>query len=326
MLAEFACGQAAPGVPMKVDSLTAWFSASKPVTAMAIAILLDRGQVALDDRVSRYLPAFGNGKEACTIRQVLTHQGGFAGALDDGEEGSWEEIIGRICGYPAEYPPGARAGYHPTSGWYVLAEILHIVDGRTVGQFVSEELFTVLGMSGSYMGVPLADQAALGGRLARVDLGQTERQQFATREFVDRFNGPQEMTRVNPSGGIRGPAGDLTRFYSWLLAGGKWADRQLVDSRTVALFTACHRWDMPDTTLMGANLAWGLGFSLFGNADIGRAASRRVFGHSGMVSSIGLGDPETGLAVAIVTTGLLDPMTNARRLRRASAAAFDACR
>jgi CubicO group peptidase (beta-lactamase class C family) len=93
----------------------------------------------------------------------------------------------------------------------------------------------------------------------------------------------------------------------------------------VELFTACHRWDMPDATLMGANLAWGLGFGLHGNADIHRGASRRVFGHSGMVSSVGLGDPVWGLSCVVITTGLLDPMTNARRLRDATGGAFEAC-
>ena len=115
-----------------------------------------------------------------------------------------------------------------------------------------------------------------------------------------------------------------------LLAGGQWAEephatRTLLDRRTVELFTACHRWNMPDSTLMGAPLAWGLGFGLHGNADIHRAASRRVFGHSGMVSSVGLADPVNGLTCVVITSGLLDPMTNARRLRDATGAAYEAC-
>ena len=102
---EYAVGEAAPGVPMTPDSLTAWFSASKPVTAMAIALLYDRGLLALDDPVRRHIPEFGNGKEACTIRHVLTHMGGFPGAIHREDGLGWDELIAVICAHPAEYPP-----------------------------------------------------------------------------------------------------------------------------------------------------------------------------------------------------------------------------
>lgn len=325
-LLEFACGEAAPGAPLTVDSVTAWFSASKPLTAMAIACLYDRGRLGLDDPVREYLPAFGAGKETCTIRHVLTHTGGFAEAVRQADDKPWDVLIAEISAHPAEHVPGTRAGYHATAGWYVLAEIVRLVDGRTIDRFVAEELFGPAGMGESHMGIPPARQAALGDRLATVALGRTERTPFADEAFITRFNSEGEIARVNPSGGIRGPARDLGRFYELMLAKGRAAAGPLIDPRTVELFTACHRWDMPDATLMGANLAWGLGFGLHGNADIHRGASRRVFGHSGMVSSVGLGDPVWGLSCVVITTGLLDPMTNARQLREATGGAFEACR
>ena len=72
-------------------------------------------------------------------------------------------------------------------------------------------------------------------------------------------------------------------------------------------------------------MAWGLGFGKYGNADIHRSVSRRVFNHSGMVSSIAFGDPERQLACVIITNGLLDPLTNARRLRGVTEAILSAC-
>ncbi len=323
---EAAVGEAAPGQPMTAEHLTAWFSACKPVTALAIALLYDRGALALDDPVRRYLPEFGAGKERCTIRQVLTHQGGFAGALDVREPLEWDEAIARIGAYPAEYPPGSKAGYHSSTGWFVLGEIVRRSDGRPIDRFVAEEVFAPLGMSASRMGIPAPQQRTLEHRLARVQLGRTERPPFVEPAFIDQFNGPREIARVNPSGGIRGPARDLGRLYECLLAEGRGPERPLLDRRTVALFTACHRWGVPDQTLLGAPLAWGLGFGLHGNADYHRDYSRRVFGHSGMVSTVGLADPQTGLACVVVTTGLLDPMTNARRLREVNGTAVRALR
>jgi CubicO group peptidase (beta-lactamase class C family) len=322
---DFACGEAAPGRPMTPDTLTAWFSASKPLTAMAVALLVDRGQVDLDDPVRRYLPEFGAGKEACTLRHVLTHQGGFAGAVSHANTLAWEEIVAAICAYPAEYAPGTRAGYHPTSGWYVLAEVLRRVDGRGIDRFLAEEFFAPLGMADSHLGIPQARQADLAPRLAQVQLGRTEREHFASPEFIAQFNGAAEIARVSPSGGGRGPARDLGRFYELLLAKGRWADRQILDPRTVQLFTACHRWELPDKTLAGAPLPWGLGFCLYGNADVHPAVSRRVFGHSGMVSGVAFADPDAGLVCVVITTGLLDPLTNARRLRDVNGPVVKAC-
>ncbi len=323
---EFACGEAAPGRLMTPDTLTAWFSASKPLTAMAIALLVDRGQVDLDDPIRKTIPEFGAGKETCTLRHVLTHQGGFTGSVSHADSRGWDEILAAICAYPAEYPPGTRAGYHPTSGWYVLGEVLRRVDGRPIDRFLAEEFFGPLGMADSHLGIPPERQLALEPRLARVQLGRTEREHFASPAFIAQFNGPDEIARVNPSGGGRGPARDLGRFYELLLAKGRWNDRQLVDARTVQLFTACHRWDLPDKTLAGAPLPWGLGFCLYGNADVSPSVSRRVFGHSGMVSTIAFADPDSALVCVVVTTGLLDPMTNARRLREANGPIVKACR
>jgi CubicO group peptidase (beta-lactamase class C family) len=205
----------------------------------------------------------------------------------------------------------------------VLGEVLRVIDGRTIDRFVAEELLAPLGMKSSYMGIP--PEAALEDRLALVALGTSDRENYASQAMVDAFNSPAELARVNPSGGMRGPARDLGRIYELLLARGGWEGRQLIDPRTVALFTACHRWDLPDQTLMQAPLAWGLGFGLYGSADMHRAVSRRVFSHSGMVSSVAFGDPERGLACVVITTGLLDAMGNARRLREVTGAVVEAC-
>ena len=99
----------------------------------------------------------------------------------------------------------------------------------------------------------------------------------------------------------------------------------LLRRETVELFTACHRWGLPDLTLGNAPLAWGLGFGLHGNSDLPTSASRRVFCHSGMVSSVAMGDPDRHLACVVITTGLLDPMGNARRLRAVTGAVVRAC-
>ena len=67
-----------PGPPVTADSLFLIFSATKPLTAMAIHLLAERGRLDLEAPVARYWPEFGClGKESVSILHVLSHQGGF---------------------------------------------------------------------------------------------------------------------------------------------------------------------------------------------------------------------------------------------------------
>src|SRR4051794_3153346 len=78
---EGAWGVARPGVSMTTDTLMPWLSATKIITAIAVAREWERGEFDLDERVSDHIPAFAvGGKEAITIRHLLTHTGGFRSA------------------------------------------------------------------------------------------------------------------------------------------------------------------------------------------------------------------------------------------------------
>src|SRR2546425_9165540 len=66
-VADFAIGVARPGVPMGRDTLMPWLSAGKPLAAVAVAQLWERGLLDLDDPVARHIPMFAaNGKQAGT--------------------------------------------------------------------------------------------------------------------------------------------------------------------------------------------------------------------------------------------------------------------
>src|SRR5947207_14825722 len=63
-----ALGEAQPGVPMRPDTIMLWLSATKPITAVAVAPLWEQGELELDETVCRFIPEFGAlGKESITI-------------------------------------------------------------------------------------------------------------------------------------------------------------------------------------------------------------------------------------------------------------------
>ena len=167
-VADFGRGEARPGVPMTADSIVLWLSAGKPIAATAILQLVERGKLGLDDPVVRHVPEFAqHGKAAITIRQLLTHTGGFRWAPVEGTE-PWDEIIARMAAARPEpgWTPGAKAGYHAYTSWFVLAEIIRRVDGRTFSDYVRQQIFLPLAMVDSWIGMPPEVYAAYGPRMA----------------------------------------------------------------------------------------------------------------------------------------------------------------
>ena len=74
---DVAIGESIPGRALRTDDLMLWYSSGKPLTTTAVLQLWERGQLGLDDLVADYIDGWGNGKERCTLRHVLTHTGGF---------------------------------------------------------------------------------------------------------------------------------------------------------------------------------------------------------------------------------------------------------
>src|SRR5215471_9730293 len=66
-------------VPMTLDTVFDLASLTKPIaTATSIMVLAERGVVALDDPVAKYVPEFaGGGRAAITLRHLLLHVSGL---------------------------------------------------------------------------------------------------------------------------------------------------------------------------------------------------------------------------------------------------------
>jgi len=318
-LLDVAVGESRPGRALRTDDLMLWYSSGKPVTTAAVLQLWERGRLGLDDPVGRYLPGFGAGKERVTIRHVLTHTGGFpmAGPGEPFDRDlPYDEVIARITAHPAEWEPGTKAGYHPSTGWKVLGAIVEVIDGRPIDRYLAEEVLPVAGMTDSHLGIDVDTQAALGDRLAPVHWtghalaiptsdGGIRMWEYHIEKI---HNEAWHVAKVEPGGGMRGPASDLGRFYESLLGYGG----RVLDPRTVEVMTAVHRYGVPDVILGGMKIPWGLGVQVAGGMTGG--VGRRAYGHNGMASSRGMADPDAGLVLVFITNGLTDPLRNEQRM------------
>jgi len=316
-----ALGEDRPGVPLTRDHLMLWLSATKAVTAVAIAQLWERGRLALDDPIAVHLPEFAQGgKEQVTLRHALTHTSGFR-MIDVGwPELSWEEVLRKICKRRLEprWVPGEKAGYHLTSSWFVLGELIRRLDGRPVDRYLRQEIFEPLGMESCWVGMPVERyrEELEAGRLAHT--WNTEGWQDGDEPPAHPWRQEARATRPSPGGNGRGPMRELGRFYEALLAGGG----PLVSPQTVEAMTARHRAGLYDHTFRHV-MDWGLGFILDSNqygADTvpygyGPHASRRTFGHSGYRSVSAFADPRHRLAVALAFNGTPTHEAHERRVR-----------
>jgi CubicO group peptidase (beta-lactamase class C family) len=317
---------AVAGRPLRTDDVMLWYSSGKPLTTVAVLQLWERGLLQLDDPVGRYVSGWAGGKERCTLRHVLTHTGGFPMYRDKAFDCdvSYADTVARIADHPADWEPGTAAGYHPVTGWKVLGAVVEVVDGRSIDRYVADEILAPLGLQNTYLGIPLAEQAALGDRLVPVAwkghmfpaLDPDGALSMAPYRVDEIHNEPWHVAKVEPGGGTRGPARELGRFYESLLGYG---DVALLEPRTVEMMSAVHRYGLRDP-ILGTATPFGLGVAV----DFTGGAGRRAFGHGGMASSRGLADPDCDLVMVVVCNGLPNPLAAERRIMELTDAVYTA--
>ncbi len=319
VVADLAIGESRPGVMMSPETLMLWLSAGKPIAAAAILQLRDLGLCTLDNPVATHIPEFAaGGKEAITIRQLLTHTGGFRWVDVGNALTPWDEIIRRICVARIErdWTPGARAGYHPYTSWYILGELVRRLDGRPFQEYVRDEIFLPLGMHNCWIGMSAEQYQAYGLRLGQMQ--NTERGEGA----IHTWSTPEGVTHCAPGGNGHGPMRELATFYETLLADGQRNGTCLLQPATVAEMISPERVGMLDETFK-QKIDWGLGVILDSKHNglvwvpygYGRHASSRAFGHSGSQSSVAFADPEYGLVAAIVLNGTPGEARHQPRMR-----------
>jgi CubicO group peptidase (beta-lactamase class C family) len=265
--------------PMSRDTLFRMASTTKPVTAVAILMLLEEGKLRLTDPVSRFIPEFKDTKVAIaktgseeielvaanrpiTIRDLLTHTSG----LGSGGPGSKEaakrrqprkptdtlaDVIPRLGAMPLDFQPGTKWAYSGGAGFDVLARIVEIASGQPFDQFLQQRLFEPLGMKDTFFVVPDERKP----RLATIYRGSAKGlEKVTTPNFL------ANTSYFSGAGGLTSSAEDFARFAQMLVNGGQLNGRRVLSPRTVRLLGSNQVG-----TLFGGQLGRpraGLGFGL----------------------------------------------------------------
>lgn len=135
--------------PWTRDTLVNVWSTTKTVTALAVLTLADRGRLDVHAPVAEYWPEFAaNGKHDVRVRHLMAHTSGVAGwdppfAVEDMYD--WDGAVARLAAQAPWWEPGTASGYHAQNQGHLLGELVRRVDGRSLRQYVADELAGPLG-------------------------------------------------------------------------------------------------------------------------------------------------------------------------------------
>ena len=139
--------------PATRETAYALYSITKTFTAVATMMLVEEGEVSLEDPISKHLPDLPAAWRDVTIRHILTHTSGLpnwrdnASKLRDMESDYTKaEVLNLVTGLPLVFPSGERWEYVET-GFFLLGMMIEKVSGKTYEQFLRERIFRPLGMS-----------------------------------------------------------------------------------------------------------------------------------------------------------------------------------
>jgi CubicO group peptidase (beta-lactamase class C family) len=326
------------GTPVEDDTIWRLYSMSKPVTAVALLTLVERGMLQLADPVHRFVPEFRDTKvrerlddgskrlvdqqRPMSVRDALTHMTGIgtgpptarfelarlasessATRLPKGS--TLESVMVDVATEPLVFHPGTHWLY--TWSTDLVARIVEVVSGQRFDDYLRATIFDPLGMVDTDFCVPEAEMGRLAALYAR----------DASKQLVLVDDPETSRVRRRPSflsgnGGLVGTTGDYLRFARMLLAGGELDGVRILGRKTVELMTSNHLPGGVDIHAVaypgtyGETQPEGMGFGLQVAVSKGPVATQGLgsageYLWGGAASTIFWNDPAEQLSVVFMT-------------------------
>jgi CubicO group peptidase (beta-lactamase class C family) len=301
--------------PMTKDAVFRIASMTKPVTGVAIMMMMEEGKLKITDPVSKYIPSFKNLRVAVaepkhagaaaagdeptplkyyavpadrevTIRDLLTHVSGLASGSMSNDSIRTPEIarkptdtladyIPRLGKSLLEFQPGSRWSYSPQAGFDTLGRIVEITSGMPFDQFLRQRVFDPLGMKD----VSFYPTDALAPRLVTA-------YQIDPKGKMSKNANPgtmQSKVYFMGSGGLITTAEEYAKLAQMLVNGGELNGKRLLSPRTVSYMASVHASDK----LEGRTPGEGFGLSVRVVRDAVASGSRVSDGSFGWSGAYG---------------------------------------
>ncbi len=197
--------------PAKAESAYRLASVTKPMTAVAILKLVEKGKINLDAEVQTYVPYFPKKQWPVTVRQVLGHLGGISHYKNYEQEGhikvrkSTREAVAIFENFGLVAEPGTRYSYS-SYGYNLLGAIIEAASGTSYGEYMRQNVWQPLGMNDTRMDDPLE---IIPNRVRGYQLVNGK---VKNSEFVD-------ISSRFAAGGTRSTVPDLLKFAKGIIEG-----------------------------------------------------------------------------------------------------------
>jgi CubicO group peptidase (beta-lactamase class C family) len=334
--------------PLQQDTIFRIYSMTKPITSVALMMLVEEGLIALDDPVHRYIPQWRNlgvyeagfmetfrtrpTKAPMRIIDLLRHTSGLTYGLqqrtnvdaayrrfafgDPAGTGTLEAMIEGLAKIPLEASPGDVWNYSVSTD--VLGYLVGKISGIAFEDFLRQRILAPLGMVDTDFFVPAAKASRLASCYMLAPDGRMKLQDDAQ---TSRFLQPPAF--ISGGGGLVSTAPDYLRFCRMLLNGGSLDGARLLSPKTIELMTANHLpggKELPDLSVSlfseasYSGVGFGLGFAV--TTDPARTlipGSRGDFSWGGMASTYFWIDPREQLIVIFMTQLIPSTLYNLRR-------------
>ncbi len=334
--------------PMQRDSIFRIASMTKPITGVAVMMLVEEGKLALDDKVEKWLPELADRKvlnaadgpldqthpapRPIILSDLLTHRSGLvydftsSGPISDavgkafprGETAKLtsDEVMKRMGALPLAFDPGARWNY--SVSFDVLGVLIERVAGTPFPEFLKTRIFQPLGMKDTGFFQP---KEKLGRVAVLYGYDPAGKRIAAPNPPPDR-----EPTFASGGGGLLSTADDYCRFARMLKDLGKLGDTRILSHDSVELMTA--NWLTPEQRkipFFGLDFWGGQGFGLGMSVvdDVARQsaiafASKGSFGWPGAFGTWWQADPKEDMVMIYLVQNLRDLKPKPGQVRQAS--------
>ena len=181
------------------DTLSIAFSSTKAALALCAHILIERGELDLKEKVTKYWPEYGkNGKEETTVEMILNHSAGVPALKTKVKEDGfldWDYMVKLIENEKPFWNPGKETGYHMmTTGW-LIGELIRRVTGQSLGEFFNNELGRPYGLN-YWIGLPETEDERVAEIVPFVPSSYDKPSGFAT-AFRNDSNSMQRLSLTN---------------------------------------------------------------------------------------------------------------------------------
>lgn len=306
-------------IPVTENTMFRLASMTKPITAVATLILVERGMLSLSDKVSDYLPQFkdihvtqlsaanelidcGKAKTDVTILHLLTHTSGIGSnnvkcqKMTDEDKKTIDDSIKFHSGIGLDFEPGSKQQYSGTGAFDVLTKIIEIIAKTDYPNFLKQEVFDPCNMTNTTF-VPTEKQ--WGQMIAMHNKVNNENQVAQMKKncvFAD-----YPCTHYLGGAGLASTLDDYSKFAKMLLNKGQTPQKQILNEETFQLLHT----PFVSEEIMPANERWGLGVRVIVSESY-KTLPVGSFGWSGAYGSHFWIDPTNKIVAVFMKNSLFD--------------------